>query len=70
MCLTVSSVFGFYPLLTFCFHLLSRSVIHISLPFLNQLLCVFHYSFKMIRGVSKLIWFDMQHCDIFQDNLQ
>lgn len=70
LCLTVAPVLGFCPLLSFSFHPLGRSVIHISLPFPNQLLGVFHDSFKMIRGVSKLVWFNMQHRNIFQDNLQ
>lgn len=70
MCLTVASVFGFYPLLALSFHLLGGSVVHVGLAFPNQLLCVLHYRLEVIRRVRELIGLDVQHRNVFQDHLQ
>lgn len=68
--LTVTPVLGLRPLFTFCFHLFRGRVVHISLPLIYKLLCILDDLLEVVRGVCELVGLDLQHGDIFQDNLK
>lgn len=67
---TVISAFGLSALLPLLFHLLGGRVVDVGLALSKQLFSKLHDDGKMVAGVGELVWVDLQHGNIFQDDLR
>lgn len=67
---TVVSALGLDALLPLLLHLLGGRVVDVGLARGEQLFAIAHDDGKTVTGVGELIWLDLQHGNIFQDDLR
>lgn len=67
---TVVPASGLHALLPLLLHLLRRGVVDVGLALCKKLLCQSHNGGEMVTGVGELIRMDLEHGDIFQNNLR
>lgn len=67
---TVVSAFGLNALLSLLLHLVRRRIVNVGLALGEQLFAKFHDDGEMIAGVGELVWMDLQHGNVFQDDLR
>lgn len=67
---TVVSALGLDALLPLLLHLLGGRVVDVGLALGEQLFAIAHDDGKTIAGVGELVWLDLQHGNIFQDDLR
>lgn len=67
---TVVSALGLDALLPLLLHLLGGRVVDVGLARGEQLFAIAHDDGKTVAGVGELVWLDLQHGNIFQDDLR
>lgn len=67
---TVISAFGLNALLPLLLHLLGGGVVDVGFALVEELLAVAQYDGKTVTGVGELVWFDLQHSHVFQNDLR
>ncbi|TNN58776.1 hypothetical protein EYF80_031021 [Liparis tanakae] len=51
-------------------HLLRRRVVNVGFALSEQLIRKSHDGVKMVTGEGELVWVDLEHGNVFQDNLR
>lgn len=67
---TVVPALGLNALLPLLLHLLGGRVVDVGFAVGEQLLAVAHDDGETVAGVGELVWFDLQHGDVFQNDLR
>lgn len=67
---TVVPALGLGALLPLLLHLLGGRVVDVGFALVEQLLAVAHDDGKTVAGVGELVWFDLQHGNVFQNDLR